>query len=224
MTPTKGPATLLVIAKEPVPGHAKTRLIGPYTPHDAATIAQAALSDTLDVVCASPARRRVLVLDGNPGPWVPPGVAVVPQAEGGLDERLAAAFDACDGPTLLIGMDTPQVTPRLLAPALTPDAWDSPYDAWFGAATDGGFWALGMAEPAPELVRGVAMSTPDTGAIQRQQLVGAGLRVHDLPRLRDVDTAQDADVVADATPGGRFATEVARLTRVGVGEHHRVDT
>src|SRR5690606_41709335 len=53
--------------------------------------------------------RRVLVLDGSPGPWLPPGFDVVPQGTGGLDERLADAFARCDGPALLIGMDTPQV-------------------------------------------------------------------------------------------------------------------
>ena len=60
----------------------------------------------------------MLVLDGEPGPWLPPGIEVVPQCAGGLDERIAAAFAACSGPALLIGMDTPQVGPALLAPAL----------------------------------------------------------------------------------------------------------
>ncbi|MBB4933380.1 hypothetical protein F4561_004200 [Lipingzhangella halophila] len=210
-----GPVTLLIIAKEPVPGRAKTRLVPSYTPEEAATLARAALSDTLDAVCASPARRRVLVLDGNPGSWMPPGIDVLPQCGGGLDERLAAAFAACAGPTLLIGMDTPQVTPQLLAPALAPEGM-SGGRAWFGPAVDGGFWALGLPEPAPELLRGVPMSAPDTGAVQRQRLVDAGLQVCDLPTLRDVDTAHDAALVAEAAPGGRFAAQVTRLSRAGV--------
>ena len=106
--------TLLVIAKEPRPGRVKTRLTPPFTPEEAAALAEAALADTLRAVAAAPARRRVLVLDGQPGPWLPPGFDVVPQCAGGLDERLAAAFAGCDGPALLIGMDTPQVTPGLL--------------------------------------------------------------------------------------------------------------
>lgn len=214
MTPPTGPVTLLVIAKEPVPGRAKTRLVPPYTPTEAADLARAALSDTLEVVCASPARRRVLVLDGNPGPWIPPGFDVVPQCEGGLDARLAAAFGECDGPALLIGMDTPQVTPQILAPALSPEGCGAGR-AWFGPAADGGFWALGLAEPVPELVRGVPMSTPGTGEIQRQRLVDAGLTVGDLPTLRDVDTAHDAGQVAGHAPNSRFAAEVARIARVG---------
>lgn len=207
---TKHGTTLLVIAKEPLPGRVKTRLTPPYTHEEAAELAAASLADTLDAVLAAPARRRVLVLAGQPGPWVPSGIEVVPQCGGGLDERLAAAFADCAGPALLVGMDTPQVTPGLLAPALGPDAWQD-CDAWFGPAVDGGFWALGLAEPDPRLLRGVPMSRPDTGALQRARLTGAGLRVRDLPRLRDVDTADDAGKVAEAAPGSRFAATLARL-------------
>lgn len=202
--------TLLVIAKEPLPGRVKTRLTPPYTPEEAAELATASLADTLAVVLAAPARRRVLVLDGQPGPWLPRGIEVVAQCAGGLDERLAAAFAGCTGPALLVGMDTPQVTPGLLAPALGPDAWQD-CDAWFGPAVDGGFWALGLAEPDPRLLRGVPMSRPDTGARQRARLTGAGLRVRELPRLRDVDTADDAGKVASAAPDSRFAATLTRL-------------
>ncbi|MGW6022518.1 TIGR04282 family arsenosugar biosynthesis glycosyltransferase [Streptomyces sp. NPDC055099] len=203
--------TLLVIAKEPLPGRVKTRLTPPYTPDEAAELAAASLADTLDVVLAVPARRRVLVLAGEPGPWVPAGIEVVPQCAGRLDERLAAAFAGCAGPALLVGMDTPQVTPGLLTPALGPDAWRD-CDAWFGPAVDGGFWALGLAEPDPRLLRGVPMSRPDTGALQRTRLTTAGLRVRDLPTLRDVDTADDAGKVAATAPSSRFAATLTRLT------------
>ncbi|MFG3211276.1 TIGR04282 family arsenosugar biosynthesis glycosyltransferase [Streptomyces tendae] len=195
--------TLLVIAKEPRPGRVKTRLTPPFTPAEAAALAAAALADTLAAVAATPARRRVLVLDGAPGPWLPPGFDVVPQCAGGLDERLADAFAGCAGPALLIGMDTPQVTPDLL------DVDFHGCDAYFGPAEDGGFWALGLARPEPALLRGVPMSTQVTGAVQRERLLTAGLRVRDLPRLRDVDTAADARAVAALVPDGRFAARLA---------------
>ncbi|MFG3333581.1 DUF2064 domain-containing protein [Streptomyces tendae] len=195
--------TLLVIAKEPRPGRVKTRLTPPFTPVEAAALAEEALADTLAVVAATPARRRVLVLDGAPGPWLPPGFDVVPQCVGGLDERLADAFAGCAGPALLIGMDTPQVTPDLL------DVDFHDCDAYFGPAEDGGFWALGLARPEPALLRGVPMSTPVTGAVQRERLLTAGLRVRELPPLRDVDTAADARAVAALAPDGRFAARLA---------------
>ncbi|MGN5377643.1 TIGR04282 family arsenosugar biosynthesis glycosyltransferase [Streptomyces lasalocidi] len=201
--------TLLVIAKEPLPGRVKTRLTPPFTPQQAARLAEAALADTLHAVAATPATRRILVLDGTPGDWLPSGFEVLPQCAGGLDERLADAFAHCAGPALLIGMDTPQVTPELLTVDFTG------CDAWFGPAQDGGFWALGLAAPDPALLRGVPMSTPQTGAVQRERLLAAGLRVRDLPRLRDVDTAADARAVAALAPHGRFAARLARCTRVG---------
>lgn len=197
--------TLLVIAKEPRPGRVKTRLTPPFTPHEAAALAEAALADTLSTVAATPARRRVLVLDGTPGPWLPRGFEVVPQCAGGLDERLAAAFAGCDGPALLVGMDTPQVTSAMLTVDL------AGCDACFGPAEDGGFWALGLARPDPGLLRGVPMSVPTTGAVQRERLVEAGLRVRELPRLRDVDTVGDAEAVAAIAPESRFAAELERL-------------
>ncbi|WP_039933880.1 TIGR04282 family arsenosugar biosynthesis glycosyltransferase [Streptomyces viridochromogenes] len=200
--------TLLVIAKEPRPGRVKTRLTPPFTPGEAAALAEASLADTLDVVAATPATRRILVLDGEPGPWLPAGFEVLRQCAGGLDERLADAFARCDGPALLIGMDTPQVTPELLATDLADG------DACFGPAEDGGFWALGLAVPDPALLRGVPMSTPVTGAVQRERLVAAGLRVRELPRLRDVDTAADAHAVAALAPHGRFAARLARCASV----------
>jgi glycosyltransferase A (GT-A) superfamily protein (DUF2064 family) len=197
--------TLLVIAKAPVPGRVKTRLTPAYTAQQAAVLAAAALRDTLAVGLELAFRRRVLVLAGEPGPWVPEEYEVVPQSGGGLDERLAAAFGLCDGPALLVGMDTPQIAPALLEPVLRADGWDG-RDAWFGPAADGGFWALGLADPArPDLLLGVPMSTARTGAVQRSRLTSAGLRVQDLPVLRDVDTPADAAEVAALAPATRFA-------------------
>ncbi|MFF3545688.1 DUF2064 domain-containing protein [Streptomyces platensis] len=203
-------ATLLVIAKEPVPGRVKTRLTPPYTSQEAAALAEAALADTLHTVLKVPARRRVLVLDGVPGPWLPPGFDIVAQGAGGLDERIAAAFGHCDrGPALLVGMDTPQLTADLFA-----GVGRDGTDAWFGPAADGGFWALGFADPAraAALVRGVPMSTARTGAVQRRRLAEAGLSVSDLPVLRDVDTAADAAAVAACCPpGARFTATLNSL-------------
>jgi uncharacterized protein len=139
--------TLLVIAKSPAPGRVKTRLTPPCTPEQAAQLAGAALSDTLAAASRTRrAARRVLVLDGAPGPWVPRGIEVAPQRGDGLAARLAAAFQAAGGPAFLIGMDTPQVTPELLDAGL--GALERA-DAAFGAALDGGYWGIGLRRPDP---------------------------------------------------------------------------
>jgi len=149
-----------VIAKEPVPGRVKTRLTPPFTPAQAAALAEA--QDTLAV------------------------------------------------PLVLIGMDTPQVTPGLLAAAAGPLVSDTA-DATFGLAEDGGFWLLGLRKIDPALVLGVPMSQPDTGSRQLLRLERAGLRVRRLPELIDVDTVAEAEHIAAATPCSAFAACLAGL-------------
>ncbi|CAN5181786.1 DUF2064 domain-containing protein [soil metagenome] len=199
--------TLVLIAKEPLPGRAKTRLHPPLSLEQAAALAAASIDDTLAALATLPAARRVLLFEGDAVPARAQGYDVVPQTGGGLDERLAAAFDDCEGPTLLIGMDTPQVTVTDLLPAF--QAWPHDVDAWFGPATDGGFWALGMREPRGGLIRGVPMSRDDTGRVQRERLERAGLRVSILPTLTDVDTIDSAREVAALAPGTLFARTLA---------------
>ncbi|WP_374976792.1 DUF2064 domain-containing protein [Microbacterium trichothecenolyticum] len=193
--------TLVVMAKECVPGRVKTRLHPPYTLEEAARIAAASLSDTLAFADALPVERRVLSFAGFRTPGQAPGWEVVVQPEGGLDERIAAALDCCSGPTLLLGMDTPQVREVHVAPAL---AWPAGTDAWLGPATDGGFWALALRHPDGALVRGVTMSRDDTGAQQRRRLESAGLSVGALPVLTDIDTAESLADVASELPDGRL--------------------
>jgi glycosyltransferase A (GT-A) superfamily protein (DUF2064 family) len=102
------------------------------------------------------------------------------------------------------------VTPALLAQAVEPLV-SGAADATFGMAEDGGFWLLGLREIDPALVLGVPMSREDTGAVQLARLHRAGLRVRMLPELADVDTAGEAERIAAAAPGSRFAARVRAL-------------
>ncbi len=201
---------LLVIAKEPIPGRVKTRLTPPCSPADAATLAAAALSDTLDVVARTPAARRVLVFDGDPRRWRRAGFEVIAQRGNGLDERLAAAFQDVDGPALLVGMDTPQLTMRLLQDGLR--ALSRPtVDAVLGPATDGGYWSVGLKRRGPDVFSGVPMSCETTWSRQRARLQQLDMRVYEQPALRDVDTIEDARAVARDVPGSRFAATLGSI-------------
>jgi len=199
--------TLIVIAKECLPGKVKTRLHPPLSLEQAAEIAAACLDDTLAAMRALPATRRVLFYQGDRLPAGSEGYDVIPQTTGTLDQRLGDLFDAVDGPTVLIGMDTPQVTAADLFPAFT--AWPRDIDAWFGPAEDGGWWALGLRDPRGDLLRGVAMSQDDTGARTLARLRAAGLGVGLLPTLRDVDYIDDAHRVAELAPRTAFASTLA---------------
>jgi hypothetical protein len=130
----------------------------------------------------------------------------VGQGAGALDRRLSTAWAAAtSGPAVLIGMDTPQVTAADLDAALGALA---DHDAVLGPASDGGWWALGLRRPHPRAFAGVPMSRADTGARQHDRLTALGLRTAPLPVRTDVDTWDDAVIVARAAPGGRFAATV----------------
>lgn len=204
-------ATVMVLAKAPAPGRSKTRLCPPLLPTEAAAVAAAALTDTLDAVARCRARRRVLVLDGSSACWARPGFDVLSQRGNGLDERLESAHtDVGDGPTFLIGMDTPQLGAHDIDAAL--DALGRPgVDAVLGVADDGGWWGIGLRTPRPGLFLGVPMSADHTGRAQLARLRGHGLAVRPLPRRRDVDRWDDARAVAREAPGTRFARLVQEL-------------
>jgi glycosyltransferase A (GT-A) superfamily protein (DUF2064 family) len=194
----------LVLAKSPVPGRVKTRLCPPWTPEQAAELAGAALADTLDAVGTG-----TLVVDGDYP--APEGWRRIAQRGDQLPARLANAFtDAGSEPAVLIGMDTPQVTDDLLADA---GRRLVSADAVLGLAEDGGWWALGLHDPAhADVLRTIATSTSETGRNTLAALRRRGLRVALLPILRDVDTAADARAVAAlCPPPSRFARAVALL-------------
>ncbi|WP_396667510.1 DUF2064 domain-containing protein [Microbacterium sp. R86528] len=196
---------VVVIAKECVPGRVKTRLSPSFTPEQAAKIAAASLADTLETARGVAADRHILYFDGDATTTPHEGFEVIAQTRGTLDERLGAIFDLIDEPLLLIGMDTPQVKPAQLR-------WPDRTDVVFGPAADGGFWALGMREPRGDVIRGVAMSQSDTGALQLAALERAALSVEHLVTLLDVDLAADAHSVAADIPASRFARAVSEAS------------
>ena len=203
--------TIIVLAKEPVPGRVKTRLQPVFSAGQAARLAAAALEDTVAAVRRCGATRRILAWDGDRGSWQH-GFEVIDQPPGTLNVRLAAAFAAAgseplDQPSLLIGMDTPQVTAQLLG-----SDWEGA-DAVLGLSEDGGFWAIGLRdEHPPGLFDGVPMSTSRTGSAQLARLINSGLSVKLLPPLCDVDRPEDADLVATQFPGLLFSRKYREIT------------
>ena len=207
-------ATLLIVAKAPVPGLAKTRIAATVGAAAAADLAAAALLDTLDVATTCDAE-VVVAMTGDLGSAARSdeirdalgGVAVIQQRGDGLAERLAHAHaDAAGhGPVVQIGMDTPQVTADDLA---TADAFVLSDGAVLGPATDGGWWLLGLDDATrAEFLADIPMSAPDTGA-RTSAALGA-----DRPRLRelrDMDTWADAVAIAAEVPDRRIAESARR--------------
>lgn len=209
--------SVLVMAKAPVPGRAKTRLAGVAGDHGAADLAAAALLDTLAAGSeAFPPGRRVLALDGDLAQgcravelaracrdWV-----VVPQGGQTFGERLVdghrQAHRRAGGPVVQIGMDTPQVGAALLREvAEAAHRYGGPV---LGPAEDGGWWVLVTTHARQAAVLdGVPMSRPDTGRLTAAALSGAGHPPTFAVTLRDVDLPEDARAVAAEAPTTRFA-------------------
>lgn len=200
------PVVLLVVAKAPVPGLAKTRLAGGVGVQAAADIAAAALLDTLDAVAQTPVAARVVALTGDldaahAHDEISACLAdftVVPQRGDDFAERLAnahvdAAATAGGLPVLQIGMDTPQVTAELMGECARQLL---AADAVLGMARDGGWWVLGVTDATTAgCLRSIPMSRPDTGMATLAALSDAGANVSLVRMLADVDTVDDIEEV-----------------------------
>ncbi len=217
--------TVLVVAKAPVAGLAKTRLCPPLTHSGAADVAAAALLDTLDiarVAVGGDLRRVVVSFTGELSGAARSDELVeacgdchlVEQRGTTFGERLANAHhDAAaigDGtPVVQIGMDTPHADPALLIEAATVVSQQA--TGVIGAASDGGWWLLGLPDPASaQVLADVPMSRPDTGLMTRKALAARGVQLADVAPLTDVDTWNDALEVSASHQGTRFADAVRR--------------
>jgi glycosyltransferase A (GT-A) superfamily protein (DUF2064 family) len=209
--------TLLVVAKAPVPGRAKTRIAATVGDSLAAELAAAALLDTLETT-AGVGWPVVVALTGDLGEAVRApeiadaleGVRVIGQRGDGLGQRLAHAHADADGGhgVVQVGMDTPHLT---VQDYLDAGALVGRGGRVMGPAADGGWWLLGLPDPGDATaLAGVGMSVDDTAEQTERALGGevARLRV-----VRDMDTWHDAAVIAEDIPTSRLAA-VVRSARV----------
>lgn len=191
--------SVIVMAKAPLAGFAKTRLIPALGAAGAAALAarmlEAAVAQARGAalgpvhLCCAPDRRHPafqrLARQG--------GIELSEQGAGDLGARMARAFDRClapGRPVLLTGTDAPALDAAMLrraADALT----HADADAVFIPALDGGYALIGLRAPAPTLFDAMAWSTPAVMASTRERLAAAGLRYVQLPAVADIDEAGD---------------------------------
>ena len=199
------PFHITVIAKEPVAGKVKTRLVPPLSHEQAAQIAAACLHDTFAAVSAVCAAhddvRAVALIDGAAGLWIPADYDVHHQRGRGLGERLSNGFTDL-GPGLVIGMDTPSSGKHLEA-AL--EALRGGNDA-MGMTYDGGYWGIALASAEPAAFDNVPMSADHTGQAQLDQLRRLGRQVTLLPRVHDLDHFEDIAPIVAELPGSHLAS------------------
>jgi glycosyltransferase A (GT-A) superfamily protein (DUF2064 family) len=198
----------MVMAKSPVAGRVKTRLCPTFSLEEAASVASASLADTLQSVARCGAERKIVALEGEPGPWLPPGFEIIPQRGEGLASRLTNAWADTGGGGLQVGMDTPQVGAAELDGLLESLIAAGERASVLGHAVDGGWWVIGLSDVLNprDVFMGVPMSTPATGACQERRLRSLGLNVIPASVHRDIDTVDDLAAVAASAPWTRTAS------------------
>ena len=189
-------ALLIIFAKEPRPGHVKTRLSPPLSPVDAAQLYHRFIQDILDEMARVPEVRLAMAFSPLTAQvffrgLAPPGTILFRQEGADLGDRMARAFArnfaGGFGPILLRGSDVPDLPAAVVSEAkavLTAGQ----AQVVLGPCPDGGYYLVGLSEPQPALFRGPAWSSgtvlTDTLRLARQ----LGLRVHLLPPWPDIDT------------------------------------
>jgi rSAM/selenodomain-associated transferase 1 len=184
--------SVAVLAKAPVPGRVKTRLIPAIGAHAAAVLQERLTAQA--VATASAARLGLVTLWCAPDPGhisfralcTAEKVALRRQPDGDLGARMLAATQ--NGPTLVIGADCPALTAdhlRMAAAALREA------DVVLIPAEDGGYVLIGTRAPQPALFAGVAWGTDTVLAETRARVDAQGLTAREFGPLWDVDTEED---------------------------------
>jgi rSAM/selenodomain-associated transferase 1 len=183
---------IAILAKAPIPGYAKTRLIPAIGAH-AAAVLQARLTErTVETALASAIGSITL--------WCAPdashrsfrdlqkerGLTLASQPAGDLGARMLATMQI--GATLVIGTDCPAFTPAHLQAAANALQGN---DMVLVPAEDGGYVLIGAREPQPGLFEAIAWSTAEVAAQTRARAAALQLTLHELPPLWDVDTEDD---------------------------------
>lgn len=190
------PCTVVVFAKEPVPGTVKTRFCPPCDAAQATELYRAFVRDTIALVARAEPSAMLMAYDagasgGDPA-WLREaagdGWVFVDQGAGDLGDRLVRITGRFvgAGPVAIIGSDSPTLPGASLREAFR--ALES-VDAVLGPTLDGGYYLVGLRRPMPELFRGIPWSTERVWRESLGRLAQTGAEWHELPRWYDLDSA-----------------------------------
>jgi uncharacterized protein len=190
-------AALIVFAKAPVAGSAKTRLIPVLGPAGAAALAERMLEQTVEMATSSglahvelcvtpnadhPSFRRMVAMHG---------IAISVQGEGDLGDRMNRAFNRLltqHGRVLLIGTDAPSLDHAVVRQAV--QALND-HDVVVVPALDGGYALIGLTVPQPDLFRAMPWSSDQVMALTRARAKQSGLQLVELEAVADIDQPED---------------------------------
>lgn len=190
-------SALIIFAKKPVAGHAKTRLAPLLGDAGAAALAQRLLEHTarqaagagfdhLELCTAPDTRHPAFIRLATTF-----GMALAGQGDGDLGQRMSRALARTldrHSRALLIGTDAPALGPESLARAAS---CLHGHDAVFIPALDGGYALVGLRRPAPLLFENVRWSTAEVMEQTRGRARAAGLTWVELAPVADIDVPAD---------------------------------
>lgn len=191
------PVRIVVFAKAPVAGFAKTRLIPALGPQGAADLARRLLLHTLHEALSSRVGPVELCVTPSltDAVWqnlhLPQTVCLTDQGDGDLGARMAHAAKrviAAGESVLLIGTDCPQLDATRLAQAAL--ALQNT-EATLAPAFDGGYVLLGLTRFDSSVFSEIAWSTDSVLAVTMDRLKQLDWRVKMLPTLHDIDEPSD---------------------------------
>ena len=196
-------AALVIFAKAPIPGEVKTRLCPPLTPDEAATLHGSFVLDMLErtklavtklqlpfhrhLACA-PFSELVFfkIMEERQG------VRLLDQVGENLGQRMHRTFVDLFAKgykqVIIVGTDVPTLPLSIYQEALSILGRS---DVVLGPALDGGYYLIGLKQPAEQLFTGVPWSTDQVLAVTQQQAKALGLSVELTTAWRDVDTIAD---------------------------------
>lgn len=201
---------VIVFAKAPIPGEAKTRLIPALGAEHAALLHAALAERAIDTatrsqaawveLCATPSVEHAFFANCEDDF----DVELAEQGEGDLGQRMLRALNrtlADDADAVLIGADCPALTSKILNAAAAALAT---HDVVLVPAEDGGYTLIGARRTDPKMFDDIAWGTGTVLAQQRQQLAACGLSLHEMETLWDVDRPEDLARVKELNPPLEF--------------------
>ncbi|MBI3615637.1 MAG: TIGR04283 family arsenosugar biosynthesis glycosyltransferase [Candidatus Omnitrophica bacterium] len=201
---------LVIMAKAPLLGQVKTRLIPALGPQGARDLAQKLLEETgalvgevegvARIVSVSPATHLEMVRS-----MVPSSFRLIPQTEGDLGDRLAHLFrqlfaEGFDG-VIALGADHPGLPKAYLEQAVAVLRAQTT-QVVLGPTEDGGYYLIGLSQLFPELFQDIPWGGAKVLEATLQRTDPLGLSVHLLPPWFDLDRPEDlVRMLHTATPG-----------------------
>lgn len=215
------------MAKAPVPGQVKTRLLPLLTAEEAAELSRSLLVDQLNQIkelntadfylAFAPDDARLLMEHLAPACF-----HLFPQQGDELGARMATVFkklfDSGYKNIVLIGADLPPVPLRFFSEAYA-FLESSNKRVVLGPSRDGGYYLVGCNQPTPQIFEDMSWSQSRVLAQTLERLAAMRVEFHLLPSWFDIDTPDDLrylQSVLDPTLKKAMPNAAVLLQRLGL--------